>query len=292
MLDQSHKNHTGTSETELELLNAANALSDDILSMSSIASTAGHESKKPRVLVSGHTCEGRLRLAQDVFARYLKNIGVDQPLIIDVGIGDGAPTIRDFAFALEKVGLESATIVAIDACKWRVLAANALLERLTWPESIKVHFVLGDVTAPIQSDFNIRNVVSRLEFEGHLLRTECDLATSANLLNGLEGNDLQTARESLSSIVKSDGMIGLGKGDGSFTSRNIDLVFDLYRPTSPQAASGRIDFSSNRHFHLLPLSSQESLLSNFAEYVSSIQLTNDSRQPVSERSGWHAKLNL
>ena len=223
---------------------------------------------RPRILNSGNTEAGRILPVQRAFAKYLVDRQIEAPLIVDVGVGDGAATVKDFAHALSEAGIRDATIVGIDASPRRVRAAEMLVSAGKLPPGIAVMFRQGDITASVEAPYSVSSVLDQLYAEGVTSKNRADIATSSNLINAFRNErDEYLARESLNAGITSDGIVGIGTGDGQSISYHPNLRMRLYNSTDPHTQVKMLDMEKMPHYQIGGRSAQEKIEGSFAQTI-------------------------
>ncbi|MEN9845123.1 MAG: hypothetical protein RIS36_270 [Pseudomonadota bacterium] len=182
---------------------------------------------------------------QRLFVDLLKSQRIANPLILDVGIGLGAPTLIDLAGELHRAGFEAATVVGMDASANILTATNLILTRFRAsgdiPNGIQIILEHGDISLPCESPFSLKSIVERLCGVGTL----ADLCLSSNLLRGLPDHVLKQAITSMRACVSEGSFIGLGAGN----SEDL-LTVDVFRATSEQVlASFNIHYGESVSEH-------------------------------------------
>lgn len=180
---------------------------------------------------STETDPGRVLPFQRLLVKLLAEFPRESsPLIVDVGIGMGAPTLIDLANELVSAGIKNAKIVGIDAASNVVQTSEILIQRALEegkiPEGIAIHIELGDIAQKQSEHYSITSVIERLYGKG----TRADLCLSANLILGLPEDVRPTAIKSLCEASSASGLVGVGAGEAD-SSLKIDIV---------NASSGKI----------------------------------------------------
>ncbi len=167
---------------------------------------------------------------QRFFVDVLRSQGVIAPLIVDVGIGLGAPTLLDLARELKRSGFETATVLGIDASTemltWTNLIFQRMRDQIGLPPGIRLVLEHGDVCHPSESAFSLRSIVERLFGAG----TRADLCLSSNLLRGPSRRPPPEAIASMRNCISKSGFIGLGAGNATDL-----LTVDVFRQPSDQS---------------------------------------------------------
>jgi hypothetical protein len=152
---------------------------------------------------------------QEGVCRFLSALSVHHPIIVDVGIGAGIPTILDLARALPSVGISTATIVGIDVnenvVKWGNLILQQMRNRSEIPSNIRIELRVGDILASDGSPLDVRSVVEGVCGNG----VRAHLTLTSNLVNGFDPADSACAIASLRAATESKGLVVMGAGDSN-----------------------------------------------------------------------------
>jgi hypothetical protein len=169
---------------------------------------------------SGHTEHGRLLPMQKLLAQYLYARGIESPVILDVGIGLGAPTLIDLAKQLKAAGFKNATIIGVDANSIVLRTAEVLLGKAKArggiPEGCTIHLEYGDICAGEGTQYSLESIARKHTRHPDRL---ADLSVSSNLLGALLPEEQLRARESLCRSINRDGIVGLGWGSAEDSLR-------------------------------------------------------------------------
>lgn len=188
------------------------------------------EAKLPRIRFdSPETDWGRLLPMQQLLVEHLKQREVKHPIILDIGIGMGAPTLVDLANELTRTGFKSGTIIGIDASPRILQATRHILDRLRSqgeiPNDIKILLEYGDICSEKNSRYSPLSILQN-HFPG---RTLADLCLSSNLVLGLQREPALHAIESMRDCVSDRGLVVLGAGYAEST-----LNVTIYDKSSPE----------------------------------------------------------
>ncbi len=160
--------------------------------------------------LSGETYYGRLRPAQEIMVKLLEEraCGRDSVTIVDIGLGDGAPTfVRDLVEIVGSSSLKGVTLVGLDNSSRRIEHANYYIQPEFFPSNIERVFTRkADLTFAPEKAGSIQDVL-----QSCLGDIKVDLLLSSNLLSGLSLDADTTARK-LSSVMRPDGNIVFGMG--------------------------------------------------------------------------------
>ena len=198
----------------------------------SILEDRGTQASLPKAqFESQETDQGRVLPFQRLLVRLLPDLPRESPpLIVDVGIGMGAPTLIDLANELVSAGIENAAIVGIDAAQIVVQTSKSLIQKARdegkIPKGIAIQIEWGDIAQTQPQYYSITSVIERLHGQG----ARADLCLSANLIQGLPKYVRPTAIKSLCEASSASGLVGVGAGEAD-SSLKIDIV---------DASSGKI----------------------------------------------------
>lgn len=178
---------------------------------------------------SFETFEGRLLPMQRLFVEVIKSQGVDPPIILDVGVGLGAPTLIDLARELLQAGFKGATIVGIDASEkvleWTKLIFHQLRKKGEFPSGVEIILEHGDVCRQSEDACSPKSILKKVLPAGRL----ADICFSSNLILGLPKELAPQAMTSLRDCVSSSGLLVLGAGNACD-----QLHVEVFRPDSSQ----------------------------------------------------------